>query len=105
MFRLEYEYDGDELEFTSAQHRTVIIDNNLIYRHKVLRVNYTTYDMRRAQDSLNPRIPGHADVMVLSPENDEDNEDPHPYWYAHILGIYHANVRHMGPKSNSRDLE
>ena len=33
--------------------------------------------------------------MVLSPEN----EDPHPYWYARILGIYHANVRYIGTNS------
>lgn len=50
--------------------------------------------MRRCQDSINPRIPGHADVMVLSPENEDDNENPHPYWYARILGIYHCNVHY-----------
>ena len=53
--------------------------------------------MRRAQDSLNPRIPGHADIMVLSPE------DEHPYWYTWIIGIFHANVRHIGPNSKSQD--
>jgi len=72
---------------------------NTIYRHKVLRINYTTYDMRRTQDSLNPRIPGHGDIMVLSPENENENEDPHPYWYARILGIYHADIRYTGPNS------
>ena len=76
-----------------------MITNNTIYRHKVLRINYTTYDLRRAQDSLNPRIPGHGDVMVLSPENEDENMDPHPYWYARILGIYHANVRYIGKTS------
>lgn len=67
----------------------------------MLRVNYTTYDMRRAQDSLNPRVPGHADIMVLSPENEDENNDPHPYWYARIIGIFHAHVRHIGPDSKS----
>lgn len=52
--------------------------------------------MRRAQDSLNPRIPGHGDVMVLSPENENQNENPHPYWYARILGIYHTDIRYTG---------
>ena len=94
---LDYKYDGDEVDFTPAERRNVLITNNTLSRHKVLRVNYTTYDLRRAQDSLNPRIPGHGDVMVLSPENEEENEDPHPYWYARILGIYHANVRYVGP--------
>lgn len=94
---LGLKYDGDELTFTPADRRGIYFIKNSIYRHKVLRVNYTTYDLRRAQDSLNPRIHGHADVMVLSAEN--DNEDPHPYWYAHILGIYHADIRYLGPNS------
>jgi len=34
--------------------------------------------------------------MVLSFENEEENKDPHPYWYARILGIYHANVHYIG---------
>jgi len=55
--------------------------NNRIYSHKVLRVNYTTYDMRREQDSLNPRT--HPDIMVLSqePKMHEDGTPEHPYWY------------------------
>jgi hypothetical protein len=70
--------------------------NNRIYRHKVLRVNYTTYNVRRAQDSLNPRT--HGDIMVLSRD-----DDGHPYWYARIIGIFHTMVVHMGPKSMSRE--
>src|SRR5260370_37600558 len=50
--------------------------------------------MRLSQDSINPRIPGHSDIMVLSPENESENDDPHPYWYARILGIYHCNVHY-----------
>ena len=72
------------------------MNNGTIYRHKVLCVNYTTYDLCRVQDSLNPQIPAHSDVMVLSPENENENEDPHPYWYAQILGIYHTNICYIG---------
>ena len=57
--------------------------------------------MRREQDSVHPSVTGHGDVMVLSPENEAENDDPNPYWYAHVLGIYHANVRHIGSKSKS----
>lgn len=72
-----------------------MILNNRLYRHKVLRINYTTYDARRAQDSVNPRT--HADVMVLSHEDHEYNsENAHPYWYARIIGIFHAMVVHKG---------
>ena len=51
--------------------------------------------MRRAQDSLNPRTRG--DIMVLSHE--EDPENAHPYWYARIIGIFHAMVVVKGADS------
>ena len=46
-----------------------------------MRVNYTTYDMRRDQDSLNPRT--QADVMLLAHE-DLTARNSHPYWYARM---------------------
>jgi hypothetical protein len=74
--------------------------NNRIYKHKVMRVNYTTYDLRRAQDSLNSRT--HADIMVLSHEDEHARQShAHPYWYAQIIGIFHAMVQHRGPLSQS----
>lgn len=42
--------------------------------------------MRHEQDSLNPRT--HANIMVLS------YDGQHPYWYARILGVFHALVLH-----------
>jgi hypothetical protein len=100
---LGHKYDGDELNFSPSDRSTVVIEGNTIFQHKVLRVNYTTYNIRREQDSVHPIVTGHGDVMVLSPENEDDNNDPHPYWYARVLGIYHANVRHIGPESKSRE--
>jgi hypothetical protein len=57
-----------------------------MYIHKVLRVNYTSYDLRRCQDSVNSRT--HADIMLPSPDNDPD----HPYMFARVVGILHVNV-------------
>ena len=45
--------------------------------------------MQREQDSLNPHT--HANIMVLL---QEDDANAHPYWYACIIGIYHALIRH-----------
>ena len=98
---LDQTYEGDEGRFTDSDRQTLTFVNNRIYRHKVVRINYTTYDVRRAQDSLNPRT--YADVMVLSHENED--KDPHPYWYARIIGVFHAQVRHMGPRSKSTDVQ
>ena len=95
------EYSGDETEFTSAERNTVTFLNNCIYSHKVLQVNYTMYDMRCEQDSLNPRT--HTDIMLLSPEPQtrEDGTPEHPYWYTRIIGIFHTQVLHTGPNSHT----
>ena len=72
---LSQEYDFDEVSFTKAECVSI------------MQVNYTTYNMRREQDSLN--LCTHANVMVLSQEKEPD---AHPYWYACIIGIYHTLV-------------
>ena len=82
------EYDGDEHDFSDADRDSVLITDNKIYEHRILRVNYTTYDLRREQDTINPST--RADIMVLSHED----ERTHPYWYARVLGIFHVNVEY-----------
>ena len=58
--------------------------------------------MWHTQDSINPQT--HPDIMLLSGE-DCDNSDPHPYLYAQVLGIYHAEVRHDHPNAVSSDVQ
>ncbi|KAH9169480.1 hypothetical protein EDB89DRAFT_2098737, partial [Lactarius sanguifluus] len=83
---LHREYDGDDIPFSDAQRAEVQFRGCKLYQHKVLRINYTTYDLRREQDSINPRT--HPNIMVLRP----DGPDPHPYWYARIIGIFHIDT-------------
>lgn len=64
------------------------IKEDRLYHHNLMRINYTTYDVRRKQDNINPRTP-HRDIMVLG--ETEHNTD-HPYLYGRVLGIFHANV-------------
>jgi hypothetical protein len=97
---LNRNYNGDNHDFSDSDRNTVRLINNRIYSAKVLRVNYTTYDVRRDQDSMNPRT--HADVMVLSPES---GPDAHPFWYARILGVFHAQVLHTGPLATNRSVQ
>ncbi|TCD64617.1 hypothetical protein EIP91_003851 [Steccherinum ochraceum] len=92
---LGMQYEGDERTFTDEDRRRVIIKDNVIYKHQVLRVNYTSYDVRRMQDSINPRT--HADVMLLGHDDEED--EVHPYWFARVLGLYHAFVYFQRPGS------
>ncbi|KAH9912562.1 uncharacterized protein B0H18DRAFT_1088384 [Fomitopsis serialis] len=85
---LNREYNGDEDVFTPADRRRLSIEKDRMYLHKVLRVNYTTYDMRRGQDSINPRT--HPNIMLLAHEDDDDAGE-HPYWYARILAMFHVH--------------
>ncbi|CAE6402750.1 unnamed protein product [Rhizoctonia solani] len=61
-----------------------------MYRHKTLRINYTSYDVLRQQDLLNPST---SNRFILLPAQSEDGSTPpHPFIYAKVLGIYHAKV-------------
>lgn len=81
-------YDGDEHNFSDSDRYCINIKDNNIFHHSLLRVNYTTYDLRREQDTINPLT--RADIMVLSHED----ERVHPYWYARVVYIFHVMVQH-----------
>ncbi|KAF9555171.1 hypothetical protein CPC08DRAFT_613770, partial [Agrocybe pediades] len=61
--RLLHGTSNQAAAFTLEQQNSVHIENDSLFCHKVLRINYTTYDLRRSQDSVNPRT--HPDVMTL----------------------------------------
>ncbi|KAH7919882.1 hypothetical protein BV22DRAFT_1022211, partial [Leucogyrophana mollusca] len=93
--------------------RFIFFKNERIYEHKLMRINYTTYDVRRAQDVINPHT-GHKNVMGLvntkvdSEEPDLGHTTGHPFWYAEVLGIFHTNVVYTAPGTldyNPRRLE
>lgn len=84
------EADGGNTLPTDADIQSVRIAADKLYVHKTMRINYTTYDMRRGQDSVNPRT--HADVMMYA----SDTSSPHQYLYTRIIGIFHVNVYRTG---------
>ncbi|OBZ65843.1 hypothetical protein A0H81_14120 [Grifola frondosa] len=83
-------FDDPPCQFTGNERDTLRIDRERIYIHKVVRINYTTYDMRCAQDSINPT--SHPDVLLLS-----SPDDPHPFAYARVLSVFHVNAYRVGP--------
>ncbi|KAG8925113.1 hypothetical protein FRC00_004326 [Tulasnella sp. 408] len=93
-------YDGEDTTYSNEERHRLHIKDDTLYEHSHLRINYTTYDVRRAQDSISLRT-SRRDVMV--PANDAKLD--HPFWYARVLGIYHAFVseeRDGGPREWSR---
>ncbi len=82
--------DGDGAPAFSREqrHGLEILDDKL-FSHNIMRRNYTTYDMRRDQDSINPRT--HPDIVL------PDDNAQHPFAYARVIKIFHADVRYVGP--------
>ena len=68
----------------------VVLKQNRFYCHNLMWINYTTYDVQRAQDVINPNTE-HHDIMMLS------RSLSHPFCYARIIGIFHANIIYTGP--------
>jgi hypothetical protein len=67
-----------------------------MYKHRLMRINYTTYDVRRSQDVVNP-FTSRCNVMVLADSGDDESSANHIFKYARVLGIYHVNVIYVGP--------
>ncbi|KAL1671172.1 hypothetical protein EV122DRAFT_295608 [Schizophyllum commune] len=97
--RLGREFDGDDYNFTDSDRQTIHIKNSTIYFSQLVRVNYTTYDIRRDYDCISARRRGF--VMTRSPEV---GADVHPYWYAQVLGVFRAEVRHTGNQSKDHNF-
>ncbi|KAG2100219.1 uncharacterized protein F5147DRAFT_777132 [Suillus discolor] len=60
----------------------ILIKADRMYRHNLMRLNYTTYDVRRAQDIINPST-SHLNNTLIST--------------LAVLGVYHVNVTYIGP--------
>ncbi|KAJ3972040.1 hypothetical protein EV361DRAFT_949176 [Lentinula raphanica] len=94
---MERDFDGDTHDtFTDEDRQHIHIRDRKVVELQTLRVNYTTYDVRRDQDTINPH--SHADVMVLSPET---GPDAHPYWYARVLRIFRVWVVSNHPAAST----
>lgn len=90
------EYNGDDVTFEDSERNELVIHDRKLYRHKVLRINYNTYDLQKKQDSLNPRTNGNIMLKAY------DSVVQHPYWYARVLGVFHCYVYH--PKLGGKTL-
>jgi hypothetical protein len=77
--------------FTDEDRGYVTVEQDTLYQHKTLQLDYTTYDMREDNDRIYQRH--HPDIMVLS------NDANHPHLYGRILDLFHVRVRNNGPNT------
>jgi hypothetical protein len=89
-------YDKAVVGAAANQWPHVAFKDNRIYSHQLLKMNYTTYDVRRNQDIIHVGTP-QCNVMFLNPSYTADSRlTEHPYLYGKILGVFHADVCFVG---------
>jgi hypothetical protein len=74
----------------------VFFKSDCIFQHKLLRFNFTTYDVRRGTDIVRPGMT-RCNIMLLADLADGSSPTSHRFLYARVLGAYHANVIYGGP--------
>lgn len=87
----------------------VYLHSDRIYEHNIVNINYTSYDVRRETDIVNPKT-SRRDVMCLrqtdddtrnaeghpSTSNSPPTPPPHRFVHARVLKIFHTNVIYRG---------
>ncbi|KAH7908632.1 hypothetical protein BJ138DRAFT_1204895 [Hygrophoropsis aurantiaca] len=87
-------------EFSPSDRNKIIIRNNILFSGKTMRLRYTTYDLREESDFI--RLNHQCDIVVPTGET---HSGAHPFWYARVLGIYHADVRLLDESKDFRNLQ
>jgi hypothetical protein len=84
----------------------VFLKHDCIYHHKLIRFHFTTYDIQRGTDIVNPGT-SRRNVMLLADDvegsGSVNSSNPHHFLYARVLGVYHVNAIYTGP--GMRDFE
>jgi hypothetical protein len=93
----------DYRDFTDDDRDKILIHNNKLHFHQTCRVNYTSYDVRRHQDSINTRE--HPDFMTLSDDPLPDSDSfsmTSPFWFGRTLKICHVYAKLRGTNEWTR---
>ncbi|KIJ48727.1 hypothetical protein M422DRAFT_247583 [Sphaerobolus stellatus SS14] len=93
----EVNSNDDEMKLTHEQRKSVLIKDNQIFFHRTCSINFTTYDVRRAQDTINTNT-SRRDIL-LNVRDDPKSCNHHPYWYARVIKIFHVLARENKPNT------
>lgn len=84
----------------------LVFKHDRLYKHCIMRLNYTSYDVRRSQDVVNPHS-SQCNIVVLCNSDDDASHTP-PFCYGRIIGTYHVNTIYVGagkPNYASHQME
>ncbi|KAG9123570.1 hypothetical protein FRC07_014709, partial [Ceratobasidium sp. 392] len=93
----------DELDHDTSDISDIQFQYERIYAHQTLRLHYTTYNVRRDQDTVNPSTAKRF-IVLRSDEPDSPGMGARRFWYAKVLGVYHANVIYKGASPKRMDF-
>jgi hypothetical protein len=87
----------------------VFLQHDRIYSHKLSRFHFTTYNVQQGTDIINPDT-SRCNIMLLANNADLDTLegsqlDAHPFLYARVLGVYHANIIYTGDSEGMVDYK
>lgn len=83
--------------FSADAWKHVVLKDNRLYSHKILRVGYTAYDSLQREDTIHVGT-DQCNIMLLDKAfNSEAKKVQHPYHYARVNGVYHTDVSFAGP--------
>ncbi|KAG8892468.1 hypothetical protein FRC00_012006, partial [Tulasnella sp. 408] len=101
-----YPYSWDEPVGKLKEYSGIELEKDRIYAHGTAQFNYTTYDIRRGQDTIKPALRFTGKGSMVEPENSvrstimlsADETDGvsirrRRFWYARVMGIFHCRVR------------
>lgn len=74
---------------------SIVFKYNCLYRYNLMCVNYTTYDVRQAQDTISVNTVKH-DIMILPRADLESCDLEISFTHARVLGIFHVNAVYIG---------
>ncbi|KAH6887797.1 hypothetical protein BKA70DRAFT_1461914 [Coprinopsis sp. MPI-PUGE-AT-0042] len=74
----------------------VSIPDQQLHPHSLARIKYTTYDVRRDEDLVH-LTSDRFNIMLRNHDYKPGVPGLHPFRYAKVIGIYHANVSYIGP--------
>ena len=71
-----------------------------MYQHKLMHVNYTSYNIQHVQDAINFSNSHHNIILLAGPDpNTRPMNEVEFFKYAWVLGTFHINVIYIGPGS------
>lgn len=79
---------------TLEEWQAVTFKHDRIFKHNIMRINYTRYDVHRDEDIIHIGTGRRCNIMTLNPTYTSGHS--HLFCYARVLGIFHANVMYIG---------